>query len=62
MKMASELSKRIAEMPPLPPEEKARRTRAAKRWKELLSGDPFYAGRSDKFWRTFQSSRVLVNP
>jgi hypothetical protein len=62
MKMRESLRQQILKQPPKSPEEKARCLRAAQRYKEMHSGDPFYAGRSDNFWRTYQSSRVLVNP
>ena len=59
--MASNLTKRISEMPPLPPEELERRRLAKERLKERLSSIPFYAKKDDAFWRTFQASRMLAN-
>jgi len=59
--MASNLTKRISQMSPLPPEEAERGRLAAQQLKERLSSIPFYAKKDDTFWRTFQVSRVKVN-
>jgi len=59
--MASNLTKRISEMPPLPPEEVERRRLAQQRLKDRLSSIPFYAKKDDAFWHTFQASRIKAN-
>jgi len=59
--MASPLTKRILQMPPLPPEEVERRRLAQQRLKERLSSIPFYAKKDDVFWHSFQASRMLAN-
>jgi len=59
--MPSNLTKRISEMPPIPPEELERRRLAQQRLKERLSSVPFYAKKDDVFWRTFQASRMQAN-
>jgi len=59
--MASNLTKRISQMQPLPQEEVERRQLAAQRLKERLSSIPFYAEKNDAFWHTFQASRILAN-
>lgn len=60
----------IRDLPPIPPEEKARCERAAIRLKELLSVNPRYAekarraaeqsGDSMTYWRDLQASAYLA--
>jgi len=59
--MASDLTRSILKMQPLPPAEQERRRLAAQRLKKRLSSIPFYAKKDDVFWRTFQASRVKAN-
>ena len=61
----------IRELPPIPPEEKARCERAAMRLKERLSANPLYVEKARRdaeatgdpmyFWRALQASAYLAD-